>query len=444
MRNYTKLATITLLSLVTFSNAFSLENSPSEATPKPHTLIQSILLAISLNPKTKSKDVQIEAMHEQTLAAKANQYPSGSVNCSYGYTQGKVAGVPEKGTYADCSLSASATLYDGDSAKFAYLASKEQEDAARQRFNSTNKFIQNTKGQLAGDTVRTFIEISASKQSVIAKTKNLDILNNLYALTNDSNTKGLIKAQVTQAQISLAQAKSNYSQALSEFKYVVTILPADNLENLEQSIASLKIPGSVEEAVKISLERNPDVQATNASLRAADYTYKSVRASMGPKVSVVATIDTNLNHDSINSVNNYSGHSNYIGVQLSLPLSLSLSHYTKSQALSKKYAQLDSEAALDDARHGLESTYDELAAQLIQHDLLVTAYNEALETVEETQRQIANNEDHLPSVQTALDQYFNMNNQLSSLLNSQMAILSIKFSIQQLAGTVFDQPLALK
>lgn len=424
--------------LIAMSLLLSMQNALADQT-KPRTLRESVLMAISLNPKTKSKDIQIESMHERTLSAKANKYPSGSVSCSQSTTNAVMSGVSSNSISRDCNITGSMTLYDGGSNNYSYLATKEEEEAQRQRFNSTNPFIQNTKGSLANQTMGAYMGLTSSKESINSANRDIIILQNILTTTTNSDDQGLVNAKIAQIKMSLARSKSNYLKSLSDFKYVVTTYPADNLENMEDAIHSLEIPTSADEAVQISLQKNPDVQATNASLRAANDTLLAAKAALGPRVSLVLTLDKNSYVSPMDSINNYSEHSTYAGVQISIPLSLSTYHYTKSQELSKRAAELDRDAALDDAQHGIESAYAELEAAEIQHDLALKAYNDAMAVVQATQTKIINHDPTVPSIQTCLSQYENLSSQVGNLMGAQSTIVVLKFTIQQLAGTVFDK-----
>ncbi len=426
--------------------AVLLQFSLAQSTPHaPQSLGESVLLAINLNPKTKSKDIQVEALHENALAVRAGKYPSGSINCSREYERttenivGYPAAIRSNVKLDDCNLTASVTLYDGGANKFAYEAALDQEESVRDSFNSTNPFIRNTKGAIANETMSAYLRLIGAIVGLNEGESYLKTLDVISSIATTTDEQGLVAAKIRGVKMGLAKSKGQYTQALSDFQNAVTVLPGANPEDFETTIQSLKIPASAAEAVATSLRKNPDIQATNASLRAADDSLRAARAALGPHISLIAEIDSNSSHDGLNMGSDFTEHSSMVGVQMTVPLSLGLVHSARAQKYSVDAAEMERNAALDDAKHGIESTYSQLDTEMIQHDLAVQAYTQARAVFLANVDKIKNHGANLPSVQTCLLQFDDMNLQLNNMVGSQANIVGYKFTIQQLAGTVFDQ-----
>lgn len=412
-------------------------------TIQPKSLREAVLLTIELNPKTRAKDLLIQAQHETTLGVKAQMYPSGSFGCGTSLSPGRTVidnnPMDSRQSTINCNLSGSVTLWDGGVGRYNYKAAIKTEEAVAQRLKSTSPFVHNGKGSLANAAMMAYMSL-VMNQSILKETeRNIVFLQKFLAVTTNPDEQSLIAAKLYALNRYYTKTDSHYRQAQKQFRYVVTTDPGTPLESLEETIVNVRIPATPQEAFLISLEKNPDVKSTEASLQAEEYTLKAAKAAAGINVSLVGNLNGGQSHEALNGPYDFRSTSGSVGIQARIPLSFSRGHYTKAQKLRKESARSERDSALDDAKYGIESTYDELEAEVVLHGLATQGYNDSLRIVEATIEKIENHDPSLPSTQTFLSQYANLSENFGILIGAQATMLTLRFSIQQLAGTVFDQ-----
>lgn len=428
-----------VVSLICFAR-FSFASSQS-AYQSPKSLRSAIALAIILNAKTRSKDIQIQSLHEVSLAAKAEQYPSGSINCSTSRLAGhsNFDGRNYQNNYAlnNCSISASLTLWDGGANRHNYRAAVAFEKAMESRFNSTSPLILYTKGSLANTTLNAYINLIFARQSLVRKDYDLKFLNSISALAKSDEDKNRIQTFRQSVEASKAQSQAQYDKAASDFKYTVTLPPSEELEGFAASIASLDIPETPDQAMQVALEKSPDIQATNYGLEAAGELYKSARAALGPQLTLNVSRSSYLQTASEFS-GRYSEDLGMVSLDLYIPLSASKYHYTNAQRKARDAAELDRDAALDDARHDIDTTYQQLHTQINLESIYAKNFLDAQKIIDDILLQTQTPKGTALSVQYSLDQLDSLENAYRRWQESQSEIVGLKYSVQQVIGTLFE------
>ncbi|PIS11978.1 MAG: hypothetical protein COT73_00995 [Bdellovibrio sp. CG10_big_fil_rev_8_21_14_0_10_47_8] len=436
---------ITLFISVLLQASFAQSNSANYGIG-PRTLAESVKAAIELNPKTRSKNLQLQSIHEVTKGTRADMYPQGAISCSAGTANSHSDSNWTDSSHVNsssksCGVSASVTIYDGGAGYNRYKASQKQEEAVREQFNSTNPYLQNTKGQLAAQAMASYMSIILQEELKASALSGRDILRKILTAANKTEDRGLVNAKISDMDQSFIRSEASRKQAVSSFVNVTTLEPSGTLEGLDESIAHVVIPGTADEAVEISLERNPEVKAMNASLEAAQYTLKAARASMGPYLAAVVSYD--VFHNSQGGFAPYRGHGSnaYAGVRLVIPFVPAQIHYSRAQRYAVEAARAEREAALSDAKFGIENTYAQLDSALEQHQMNLESYADAVRMIQNTLAKINQQDPGLPTIQVCLSQFENLQGNYVSMIQSKIEILTLKFSIQQITGTVFDESL---
>lgn len=426
--------------------AFFVVHSLGYAEPKPpRNLRESIDLCLKLNPRTLSKDYQVIAQDHLALMARDQMLPRASLGCEYSsdYSNIKIENnkvrSKSRTTSSSCDLSVNMTLWDGGVNYNNYKAAQAQAQATKFRFNTTNNLIENAKGTLVARTVHNYRSILMSKNIVMSTQKLRHQLMRLSKMVKTENDR----IRWNQARDTLQQKESEMTNLLrssiSDFRYIVGVKPDDNLADFEEVLSEIQIPQTPEEAYRIALEKSNDIKATDFELKASEYNYKSARAALGPSVVVVGTVSKETTRDEILSLNDSVWESSSLMVRAQIPLDISNYHYLKAQESLLKAAQLERDAALDDARQELEESYENFLGQL--------------ELVEQTQKALNNSEKDLEKTLKDIDDHLHDNdravvpntvNQITSVLSTAIDLnqqkshlMRHKFSIQQTMGTVF-------
>lgn len=421
------------------------------ATNPPRTLHEAILTSIQKNPKTQAKDRLVEALHFQTQAAKDQSLPTVSLSCGYsnssgqGGYQGKTPDDSSSNS-RNCNAGISMNLYDGGANQYSAKAAEAQEEATRYRYNSTNPFIQNTKGSLAGKTLESYLNLVTLKETISEYEYENQYLNRVAIIAKSDTDKNTINSQIASINGAIVGIKLDLEQAKSQFKYFVTVEPADILDSLEMTIEKLRIPVNIEEAKNIAQEKNPDLKASDYDLEAAKNTTKSVRASLGPRVSLYANKSYNNSGDAyVYSGLPYQSNSSTVGVNLSIALGVSKFHSLDATAKREEAALADHDGALDDMNFQIKNYYEQLANAQTMLNLRQHEFELSKKSTEDILNQLnSSNPDPDGKLLTnALAARGNRASVFMQLYGMYPGILPntvrLKFSIQQVTGTVFDE-----
>ncbi len=428
-----------LSALSTVGNAQTL--SQSEIAPKdpPRTLRGAISAAITLNPKTISTDEFMESLHYVTQASKANMYPSSGFSCTRFADNSTMSTnhlrLPYKISFLNCGVSVSATVFDGGAKYYAYKSAQAHEAATRASFNTADSRIPNTRGGLANSTMSSYSELAQMKVMVAYLKK----VQNTYLQFQKFQTSDNLNSAISQIEQAVQQGSDELDAAIEQFNYVVTLPAADDLEDMDSAIASLKIPASAEDAVKIALSSGPEVLRRNLNVQMAEYSLKSQRASLGPSVSVDASWDKNNSNNQVNGAidrYNISGHS--IGVTLRIPIDVSGIYYLKSakKELASKISERS--AAIADAQNTILNTYKRLESERKTYLAMNKMFEDQSRVIQTILDKINSGDTSTLVLSDMLDSVGLWESSFFKLQSVQSKILNDLFGIKQVTGLLFS------
>jgi outer membrane protein TolC len=226
---------------------------------------------------------------------------------------------------------------------------------------------------------------------------------------------------------------------IKAFKYTVTLPPADDLENLDSAMTSMKIPARVEDAVTIAISQGPEVIRRNLNVDMAEYSLKAVRASLGPSV----TLSAGRNHQNSSSAlgSTHSGSvSTSIAVTLNIPLGVAGGHYSvKAAAKNLESSRSQREAAINDAKNSIEVLYTLLETQRETYIEMNKSYDTQLAKLQKTIEKINSGDTADIQLSDLLISVNSLTNQFFGLQDTQRTILTSLFNVNQVTGLLFRE-----
>ena len=331
----------------------------------PQTLLESIAIAIKYNDKSKARDLDVQSLHELTLAAQTAVYPSGYFSCSTSqvYDRSHVSGTTtnSKSFGPSCSLVGSVTLYDGGALRNSYLSAQAREEALQQTYNENTSYVKNTKGNLAQAVISSYLTLASYKEAILFSQKAMNYLVQLQSIARSQVDQQTISNSIQSLQGQIESSKGKLAVAARQFKYVVTVNPSENIDTLADTLKNLTLPQDADTAFAIAKDNNSEILATAATLKARKYAVAAAQAGLGPQVNatVVASSSSTDFHDGQRIYSRDSSAS--IGITASIPLSISARHSVRSQEISLQAAQFDNNAALQDTYESIVANYENIA-----------------------------------------------------------------------------------
>ena len=357
-------------------------SAPALAQASQETLGGSIASAFETNPtllaQRKTRGTADEALEQ----ARAAMRPSLSLSGSYAALDDKPGqaftlpngnSFPPTGLYerATAGLEARQTLYAGG----ALLAQRRQAEAG---VGAAKAKLSSFEQQLVLDVVTAFVDVRRAEQEVAIRETDAGALKQQVQAASDRFKVGAVtRTDVAQAQArhagsqaDLAAAEARRAAARANFERLVG-RPAVQLADPPPPPA---IPASLEEAIRIGLQENPDLVALRSTEAGARESVGVARGSLRPNLGLVGNAgltDTYVD-------NSYKDTSLSLTARLSIPIYQGglVASRTRSAQLSADKAHYDALAqerqvtaqvtsawhAVTSARQGIDASQSRVAA----------------------------------------------------------------------------------
>jgi outer membrane protein len=190
-------------------------------------------------------------------------------------------------TSGTAALSATLSLYDGGSGKFAIQAAKENVLAARQVLINQEQTI-----LLSGVTA--FMDMRRNAEFLSLEENNIRVLGQEVRAANDRFDVGeitrtdvsLTEARLAAARGQLALRQGNLDIAREAYHIAVGHYPG----TLDLPPLLLKLPLSLDEARSIAVRHHPLISQAQHAVKAAEWNVKRAHAALGPSVSFSASV----------------------------------------------------------------------------------------------------------------------------------------------------------
>lgn len=310
-------------------------------------------------------------------------------------------------------------------------------NAAETRVISGRSDLRTAEGNIFVQVVSAYMDVIRDASIVDLNKKNVDVLNTNLKASRDRFAVGdLTRTDVAQSEARLSLARSqliaaqgNLTASKENYRRVVGSWP----EDLAPPPNLPKLPDSPDQAVNVSLENSPAIDAARAAAKAAGYDVGAARGQRLPTVSLIGGPNYNNYLGTANRVFDLpsSQHldqtqtSNTFGVQMTLPLyqgGLAGARVRQAQAAQNVAVEqgIDTERQVIANTRAAFASYQAAAAAIVANRQAVSANELALEGVRAENR---------VGTRTVLD----VLNAEQELLNSQVDLVSAQHD-QYVAG----------
>lgn len=250
------------------------------------TLQEALAMAYRTNPTLAAQRAVLRATDESVAIAKAGGRPLAQSQSNYSENvltaaNSFVAPSRQLTTQANISL----PVYSGGQVRNSI-------DAAKTRVDQGRASLRGTESDLFVAVVQAYMNVIRDQAVVALNQQNVKVLEtNLQASRDRFQVGDLTRTDVAQSEARLAIAQSNLqsveAQLISSRETYVRLVGSEP-QNLQAPPDLPRLPGTVDDAVRVALDDNPALEAARLSLTASRYDVKSARAARLPVVSVGA------------------------------------------------------------------------------------------------------------------------------------------------------------
>ncbi|WP_043157589.1 TolC family outer membrane protein [Aeromonas diversa] len=266
------------------------------------SLEEAVAQALATHPKIKEAFDLYQARMYQHDGAKAGYYPTVDLTGGVGYsdvdnnTTRTGAGNPNVDptqTRKEAGLSLRQMIFDGfDTSN---NVSRTEAEANAQRLAMISE-AENT----ALRTAEVYLNVLRQQEILELSRRNLEVHEQIKGDITKRTDSGLgstadqtqIEGRVARAYANMAAAENNYQDAQTEFVRVVNGMPKDLVAPVPDAS---KMPGSVNDALKVATELHPTLLSSLQDVEAAKYQNEGAKANFYPKVTF--EVDQTWNED---------------------------------------------------------------------------------------------------------------------------------------------------
>jgi len=255
-------------------------------TAGAESLADALVKAYQTSPLLDSNRAALRGLDEGVPQARAQRRPqvSGSISAS---SEANVIEDPQEQLSAvQAAFNAQLVLYDHGQTRAAIESARNTIAAGRADLKGVEQFV-------LFNAVTAYVDVLQNQEFVRLASNDVDRLNETLRATRDRFEVGEVtRTDVSQSESRLAASRSTLEASEGEleisrqaYRVAVGTLP----QNLEPAPPLPQLPGALEEATRIGLERNPSIVAAQFAERAAVYDFDRARAAKGPSVAVIGS-----------------------------------------------------------------------------------------------------------------------------------------------------------
>ncbi len=259
-----------------------------ESTPeRPLSLRDCIDTALSKNPQIVSSAQGIVSARAGLTKARSSYYPQLTLSATEGLARGASASGGTE-TQAELDLASRLTLWRRGREE-SVAESRASLQASEQGHLST---IQSLVNQVARDYYGALAArqlIGVAEGGVGSARIHLEQVKARIALGATAEVDALTaESDLAQAQLDLIDARSTLRSAFAQLKNDMGLAPESVYEITEEPLPEAEPIPSLEDAVRVALEKRPDVQSARASASASRYALAQAKIRRGPIPEVAA------------------------------------------------------------------------------------------------------------------------------------------------------------
>lgn len=305
-----------------FLSACALIGLSASQSLQAQTLADAMAQAYAYNPVIEARKSEVDAATEVKAQARAGYLPSIEAGASAGieYDNTNVADGSQTRNPLSVNIGASQLLYDWGRTN-ATVAS------AQAGVDRTVANLASAKQTALVDAVRAYMDVLRDLELVELAENNVRVLSNQLEAAQDRFDVGEVtRTDVSQATARLALAKSNLSirrgeLAQSRQSYIrATGAPATNLQ---PAPPLPDVPDSLEDAIAIAMDNDPNLQSAQFAIEAAEANVKTAQKDLLPRFS----LDGNMSSTSEQSQENVNRNRASVSVNMNAPIFLGGRNY---------------------------------------------------------------------------------------------------------------------
>lgn len=278
------------------------------------TMFEALALTYQQNPQLRAARAQVRAADENVPQALAGWRPNVSATGSYGKEKSRSTTTTEQSLSPRVTqLDLTQPVYRGGRTVSATNSAESQVRASRAQLTSTEQ-------QVLLAAVTTYMDVLRDGARVQLTANNEQVLRRQLEATQDRFEVGEVtRTDVAQAEARLSRAVSDRVSAegdlaTSRATYVRVVGQAPG--TLEPAPPLPAMPVSLEEAIAIAADENPDLKTAQFTERAASHDVRTAFGSLLPTLNLVGQVQRTDEQ----ALENNSNRSNSLVAQLSIPL----------------------------------------------------------------------------------------------------------------------------
>ena len=249
------------------------------------TLDQAIASAFATNPQLDIQRYETDVARESLAQARSGGRATVDVVGSAGYEYVDTTS-PFAFGLASAQVQAVQPLYTGGRVSAGIRQAKAGINAAKSQYDAAQQ-------DMILQVVTAYVDVRSDREAVSIRKNNVDVTGEQVRAADDRFEVGVVtrtdvslsKARLEGARAALAGAEAALEASEANYQFLTSLKPGD----LPPPPPVPPLPGSVDEAVLIALDGNPDIQAARHSERAANEAIAVAKSQYRPQISIVGT-----------------------------------------------------------------------------------------------------------------------------------------------------------
>ena len=263
------------------------------ASASADTLSDAVSAALTTNPQLEAQRVQTDIAREDMEQARSQGHTSVNLGGSAGYeyvdTNSPLAAFPGytgDRTIATAQVQASKPIYTGGRISAGVRQAEAGIDAAESQYDAALQ-------DLILQVVTAYVDVRSSRDTVAIRQNNVEVAGEQVRAASDRFDVGVVtrtdvslsEARLEGARAALAGAEAGLEASIADYIFLTGLQPGE----LAPPSPVPVLPESLEQAVQIALDNNPDIIAARNSERASTEAIEVARRQYRPQISIVGT-----------------------------------------------------------------------------------------------------------------------------------------------------------
>jgi outer membrane protein len=250
------------------------------------TLADALVKAYQTSPLLDANRASLRSLDEGVPQARATRRPQVGVNVGASSNTTAEDFKQDQLNQIQAQLTASLLLFDSGASKAAI-------ESARNRVAAGRADLKDVEQLVLFNAVQAYVDVRRDQEFVRLAQNDVDRLNEtLRATRNRFDVGEVTRTDVSQSESRLAASRSQLANAegalevsRQTYRQAVGTLPV----NLEPLPPLPPLVASLDEAISIGMQRNPQIVSAQFAERAAVYDFDRARAAKGPSISASAS-----------------------------------------------------------------------------------------------------------------------------------------------------------